>query len=85
MAVGVPTFALSPAGRRPAATANDKKVQQGGHAMSVTRKTRIGTIGLASLLAAALSVGLAATAGASVMEPAMEERPAFLRIGSGAV
>ena len=41
--------------------------------MIVNRKTRIGTIGLASLLAAALSVGLAASA-AAALDPAMEER-----------
>ena len=42
--------------------------------MPLNRKTRIGTIGLASLLAAALSVGVAATAAAAPFDAAIEER-----------
>lgn len=50
----------------------------------LNRKTRIGTIGLASLLAAALSVGLAATAAAG-LAPEMEERLAGLGFEAGAL
>ncbi len=42
--------------------------------MSVTRKTKIGTIGLAGLLAAAFSIGLVASAAASPFDAEMEER-----------
>lgn len=46
--------------------------------MTVNRKTRIGAIGLASLLAAALSVGVAATAAAAPFDAAIEERAVAL-------
>lgn len=46
--------------------------------MPVNRKTRVGAIGLASLLAAALSVGVAATAAAAPFDAAIEERAVAL-------
>lgn len=42
--------------------------------MPLNRRTRIGAIGLASLLAAALSVGVAATAAAAPFDAAIEGR-----------
>jgi hypothetical protein len=42
--------------------------------MKLTRKTRIGTIGLGGLLAAALSVGFAAAVAAAPFDAAVEER-----------
>lgn len=42
--------------------------------MRLNRKTKIGAIGLAGLLASALSVGLVASAAAAAFDAAMEER-----------
>jgi hypothetical protein len=53
--------------------------------MSLNRKTRIGVIGLSGLLAAAVSVGLAATAAAATLAPAMEERFTALGFEAGAL